>query len=202
MWRLTRRVTWIAWAVTTIWAAAVLVGYRLPYLYTQFAFQVRFIVLAPALFSALLYFGLVRRNRKNQSRYGEMLAQIPSRTGRIKTAALLIAGSIYMPLVLAWTSAFLAASAAQLSVEPFAQQFARAYRIEDIDSWGGPLWSRVFELRLRDPITGDPVSLPLRRQLYEANNWKPGEMVCIHGRRSIFGEIADVTSRNLTACLS
>lgn len=200
VWRLSKRGAHIAWVLTSVWAVAVLVGYRLPYLYTPFSFQVRFVVIGPALFFALLYFGWIRKNSQHRSPYQQMLVQIPSKVRRIKTAFLLVVGSVYIPWGLAWSTVFLTASAAQLLVPPFAGSFTHTYHIEDIDTWGGPMWTKVYELKLTEPSSGAVVSLPLKRYLYEEHNWKPGEPICVRGRQSIFGTIIDATSRNLAGC--
>jgi hypothetical protein len=171
-------------------------------LYTPLAFKIRFFVIAPTIFCLLCYGWFFQRHKNNQSFYQSFMAQIQAKRERIKMRLVLVAAFIFLPWAVAWTSAFLSACAAQFSVEPIAQPFARSYRIETIDSWGGALWTRVFELDLRDSKTEESASLPLKRYLYEQHNWKPGEVLCARGRQSIFGTIVDDTSRDISECAS
>jgi hypothetical protein len=180
-------------------AIPLIVGVRLPYLYTSVSFSLRAFVLFPLLLLLGLYFGYFRKNRRGQTRM-QVVAGRLSKWEAGKFALKFLLALPIMSALFAWLSPAYPACVAQLLKEPYAQSVARRYRVDGIRLWGGPLWSRVFELELIDSETGEIVELPLTRSRYEETHLQIGERVCAKGRMSVFGTIIDATSRDISSC--
>lgn len=189
-------------------ASALVVGVPLaafgnlqPYLQTEVAFTLRYLVLFPALLIFSIY-GLfvhkgVRRGNLELTAYQYRMHSFTSRAGKIKETILGLAGLVLLAFFFSYSSLGVPAWATEIFAR---KEYLGRYVVEDIGVGGGPVLTTVFKLQLRDPKTGEKVVLPLRRRLYEQFPAEVGESVCLRGRTWIFGTVIEGGGRGNVRC--
>lgn len=182
-----------AWFVVAglfiLWGSIISTGTRLPYLYTEFAFQVRAFFIFPVLLIALIYISFIRRNGNQQTGYMSSMSTLPHWKDKIKATAWGLSGMILISGGCAWSSvAFSAWAAKLLATVPY----EGAYRVESIATRSGAAWSTLFDLHLIDVKLEEKATLRLGRSQWENRHWKAGECIFIRGRTSVFGVIIDM----------
>lgn len=180
------------------WAVGAFTGMRLPYLYTEFAFQARAFVLFPLLIGTLAYLALIYRTSKQpETLYMMRMKQFSTKKEKTRATAWALFGLMLIPGTIAWTSIAFPAWAAELFAS---EPYRHAYQVMEVKARSGPQWSALFELSLEDMSGGEPVTLRLNRRMYDEHRWKRGEMICVKGRASIFGTVIDATSTDIQQC--
>jgi hypothetical protein len=192
-----KKSAWLAGGAFALWGLTVATGMRLPFIYTQFTFQSRAFIVFPLLLAICIYCAFIYRNGNQPSGYKQAMNRLPDRKSKLKETAWGVAGFLLLTGGFAWTSVSFPAWAANLLATT---AFERTYQINDITTRSGPVWRTLFELKLSDTKTGEEVELPLTRRRYETHHWKIGESICVKGRTSIFGAIADGETRDVESC--
>lgn len=189
-----QKVLLISTAVLALWAGALYLGLRLPYLRTEFGLEVRAYVVFPVLLVVLLYFAFVYKNEKSGGRTGLQIkmAALPTRRKRWLSVLTFLAASALMCAFVAWSATIYPAFAAELTA---ATPFAQTYTVENIRVRGGFDRTAFFDLALRPRNGSDQVGLNLGYFSDDKHQWKRGDTICARGRTSIFGTIIDATSR-------
>jgi hypothetical protein len=184
---------WLSMAVIVIWAMSFIFGSRLPYLYTDFAFKVRAFVIFPVLLGTLSYFAFLYKNERSGWRtgYNIVMKGLPSRREKIKRILLTIVAFPALSAAFSWTFIAFPILAAELTASTL---FSQTYTITEIRARGGAVWSTLFDLTLVKDAS-ETVDLRLNRRRYEAHHWKVGDVICVRGRTSIFGSIADTVTK-------
>lgn len=194
----TRFAVAITFAGLFLWVAIVTTGTRLPYIYTAFATQVRTFVVFPLLLGGLIYRIYFYRRPGQPSGFEWRMSLLSSRGERLKAGLIGVVGLFLVSGGIAWTSVAFPAWATKL----FATDVVvHQYVVHEITRRSGPEWSTLFDLELTDARSGESVVLRLPRAQFELNRrWKPGDSICVRGRKSLFGTIVDSTSRDERSC--
>lgn len=179
-----------------LWGLIVSIGIRVPYLYTEFAFQVRTFALYPLLLITLIYFGFIYHKPNQKTGYMQAMDGLSTRKERIKNTLMSGVGLVGIPAFIAWTSIAFPAVATQLFAS---ERYTKICYIDDINHRSAAGARTLFDLEMTN-IAGEKVSLLLSRSRYEQNNWRTGEKICVIGRTGIFGTIINETSRYLDRC--
>lgn len=171
-------------------------GLRVAYFYTPLAFEIRAFVIFPILVIPPLYFLFLYKKNirgKEQTVWRVYLENLASK-GQKQNIYSIVLGLVALSLfsgIIAWSSIFIAACVAELAAHlPFSQ----TYTITEITT--RRMRPRVFDLSLAKNSTEiDGTILRLTRQRYEEHYWKVGDVICVHGRTSIFGSVADTLTK-------
>lgn len=184
-----KHVVWLTFGGLALWMLVVTTGTRLPYLYTQFASNLRSFVLFPSLLGLLVYcIFFHKRPGQKVTLYVMRMRTFRTTKERIKENAWLAFGSLLICGTLAWTSVAFTAWGAQLFAS---ERQEGAYQIEEITVRSGPSSRALFDLTLVDPTSGHTVVLRLTRSRYERGQWRERDRICITGRTGLFGTIID-----------
>jgi hypothetical protein len=186
-------------AVISTWAAGYAVADRLPYLSTGLAFRIRAFFIFPLVVAAMSHGAFVRTSKatagKTAYRYMTDLMDL-SRTERVKRTSVSIAGMILIAAGFACSTIQFPIWAAYLTAS---RPFARTYTVVRVRTLGGPVWTTMFDVTLSSADYVGTVNLTLTRRTYDQGSWQSGDVVCVRGRTSLFGTIAESTSRE--SCL-
>jgi hypothetical protein len=165
-----------------VWILAVKMGERLPYLITPHARHIRLAILFPALAMLLGWFVFGHRWRETgQTGYGMRMAQLRTKSERVKQTLVLLVGALLLPAGVAWTSIHLAAWAAYfVSSTPYEE----SYQITEKSSVTGGISFDMYS-----QSTGEEVSL--RAPAKWGVNLRPGMVVYAQGRTSVFGTVIE-----------
>ena len=180
-------------AVVAIWALGFITGSRLPYLYTDFAFKVRAFGVFPTLLCTFGYFAFIYRNERSgwKTGYKIVMDGLPSRRERLKRILLTAVAFPAFSAMLSWTFIEFPIWAAELTAST---NFSQTYTVTKISERSGPVWSTLFDLTLVKDES-ETVDLRLNRRRYEEHHWKSGDVICVRGRTSVFGSIADTVTK-------
>lgn len=179
------------------WAVSAYTGMRLPYIYTEFAFQARAYFLFPLLLGGLAYLVFVYRRPSQPTGYMQTMNQLKTRKEKIQGTLWGLGGLVLLPSGFAWTSIAFPAWAAELTAS---EPYRHVYQVVKVKARSGAMWSALFDLTLESEKVGEPVVLRLNREMFDQHSWKRGEMICVIGRTSIFGIIIDTVSADLGNC--
>lgn len=179
--------TYAGVAITVVWAFGVLTGTRLPYLRTEFSFNLRLFIFFSLLGLVIYLLFVHRRSSQKISAYAMSIRHLTT-SERIKEDVGALFGALLVFGTIAWTSVAFPAWATQL----FASEHQDlVYQVEKITERSGPVWRTVFDLTLVDPASGETVVLRLTRSRFERWRWKPGDCIFLTGRTWIFGTIIE-----------
>lgn len=167
-----------------VWAVAISVGLYLPYLRTEFSFNLRLFIFF-SLLGLMAYFIFVHRMPGQKiSAYAMRLVHLKTASERIKENVGMLLGALLICGTIAWTSIVFPALATQLFA--FKHQ-ELIYQVEKI----APRSGTMLDLTLVDPASGETVGLHLNRSRFRQWRWKPGDYICLTGRAWIFGTIIE-----------
>lgn len=181
----------LAFAAVALWAIAYITGSRLPYFYTEFGFAVRAYVFFPFFLAAYSYVAFIYKKEGGETGYRKVIKRMP-RTGSVIFTFIVVAGMVLIFGSLAGSLAVFSAWATELTA---ATRFSQTYKVSAINAFGGPVWSTKFDLTLIPEGGTGAVDLRLTRSRYNKHRWEAGDIICVEGRTSIFGSIADSTTR-------
>lgn len=190
---------WISIVAFAVWAWVISTGMRLPYLRTDFGFQVRAYLVFPLIVSGYFYWGFIYKKAGSRlTGYQQAMKRI-SKDDRVKVTLWIIPSAFIFSGFIAWTSIAFPAWATMLLAN---ESVAKKYEVADITTEGGPMWSTRFDLQLTDIESQEVVSLLLTKARYEQHKWKRSEMLCALGRRAVFGTVIDTTTSDIERCES
>ena|SRR5882672_8353012 len=120
------------------------------------------------------------------------LQKLPTRRQRMRQLAVGLAGLVFLPAVIAWTSVAFPAWAANMTAS---MPFNEVYRVVDIKGV-----SNFHEVELTSASTTTDVAVWVKTKALAKRDWNTGDTVCLRGRSSTFGTIIESISKEVANC--